>query len=193
MNWWREGMSTWDFPVEARWNDVAPGTCLKPSPPLLPTLLNHRAAELRFFHLRHAQLGAGWPATTFSRHDIIECTGAPLVRVLGPAPAGAVDDAIAVYTPPWGTMEEGTFSNVVYAASWVDLRVRFPPDSKGSRYLQWQGVKSAVWGWGSWSAASDGVPFPKKRKGDEVYWECAEGDGGCEDAGEVGGAGCVYG
>ncbi|KAL9010461.1 MAG: hypothetical protein Q9173_004611 [Seirophora scorigena] len=164
MNWWREGVSTWDFPVEARWNDVAPGTCVKPSPALLPTLLNHRAGEIRFFHLRLAQLGAGWAATTFSRHDIIDCTGAPIVRVFGPGPGGA-DDFIAVHSPPWDMEEEGTFSNVVYAATWVDLRVRFPPDSVGSRYLQWQGVKSAVWGSGTWSAASDGVPFPKGRRG----------------------------
>lgn len=53
---------------------------------------------------------------------------------------------------------------LVFAASWIDLRTRFPPDSKASRYLAWQGVKRMVWGTeGVWSAASDGIPFPKRK------------------------------
>lgn len=165
LSWWLEGMSYFDNLITAHWDSVPPGTCCKPSPQQLPSLHNSRAGETIFHHLLQNQFGAGWAATGLAHRDIINCTGAPILRVFGPSRSTADnndDDRIVVYNPPWGESSEDTPGNVVFAAAWVDLRVRFPPDSGGSRYLQWQGVKgAAVWGIGTWSAASDGVPFPK--------------------------------
>ncbi|KAL8748534.1 MAG: hypothetical protein Q9184_007235, partial [Pyrenodesmia sp. 2 TL-2023] len=133
----------------------------------LPSLTHSRAGETVFHNLLRNQFGAGWAATGLAHRDIINCTGVPILRVFGPSPSGSTadddDDRIVVYNPPWGEDIEGEPANVVFAAAWVDLRVRFPPGDAGSRYLQWQGVKgAAVWGLGTWRAASDGVPVPKK-------------------------------
>lgn len=84
------------------------------------------------------------------------------MRVFGPA--GGWDDSVTEYGPPWDGDVDGTPETVVYAAAWIDLRTRFPPNSAGSRYLQWQGVKGAVWGRDTWSVASDGIPFPKRKR-----------------------------
>ncbi|KAI4180418.1 MAG: hypothetical protein L6R41_007250 [Letrouitia leprolyta] len=166
MEWWSEGLEYWNNQVTARWNNVSPGTCCKPHPSEMPTLRYNRAGETRFLGLQQNQFGAGWAATGFAHADIINCTGAPMLRVFGPGTGD--DNSIIVYNPPWEDEGEvdGTPQNVVFAASWVDLRTRFPPDSAGSRYLQWQGVKGAIWGRGTWSAASDGIPFPKRRRRD---------------------------
>ncbi|KAL8926583.1 MAG: hypothetical protein Q9208_002910 [Pyrenodesmia sp. 3 TL-2023] len=162
LSWWSEGMSYFDHLITAHFRSVPPGTCCKPSPQQLPSLRDHRAGETIFHHLLHNQFGAGWAATGAANIDIVHCTGAPILRVFGPGTAE--DDSIVVYNPPWGEDVEGTPRNVAFAASWVDLRVRFPPDGHGSRYLAWQGLRGAVWGRGTWSAASDGVPFPKMRR-----------------------------
>lgn len=50
---------------------------------------------------------------------------------------------------------------IVVAASWVDLRTRFPPNGGDIRYLKFQGVKSLIWGRNTWSAALDGISYPK--------------------------------
>ncbi|KAL8936943.1 MAG: hypothetical protein Q9216_004674 [Gyalolechia sp. 2 TL-2023] len=162
LQWWSEGMAYFDNLVTARWYNAPPGSCCKPHSSQLPSLQYHRAGETKFSGLRQNQFGAGWAAAGYANNDIINCIGAPILRVFGPG-AGD-DDSIVVYNPPWGEAEEGTPQNVVYAASWVDLRLRFPPDSAGTRYLQWQGVKRAVWGTDTWSAASDGLPFPKRKR-----------------------------
>ncbi|KAL9001789.1 MAG: hypothetical protein Q9188_005246 [Gyalolechia gomerana] len=166
LQWWSEGMDLFHNLVTAHWYNAPPGSCCKPHYSLLPSLHHHRAGATKFVGLRQNQLGAGWAATGYTNNDIINCTGAPILRVFGP---GAGDeDSIVMYNPPWEEAVEGTFQNVVYAASWVDLRLRFPPDSAGSRYLQWQGVKRAVWGMDTWSAASDGITFPKRRRRDWI-------------------------
>ncbi|KAL9594650.1 MAG: hypothetical protein Q9219_006911 [cf. Caloplaca sp. 3 TL-2023] len=165
MEWWSEGVAYFDNLVTARWDNVPPGTCCTPSLHQLPTLLTHRASETRFFGLLHNQFGAGWAATGPFHSNIINCTGAPILRVFGPSPN--VGEAIVSYNPPWGDMDVvGGPGNVVYAASWVDLRVLFPPGVTGREYLAWQGVRRTVWGRGTWTAGSDGLPFPPfKRRG----------------------------
>lgn len=70
--------------------------------------------------------------------------------------------------PGRGADTPGAPQNVVFAASWIDLRLRFPPSSAGTRYLQWQGVKGAIWGTDSWSAESNGIPFPKSKRSHRV-------------------------
>lgn len=168
LEWWSEGVAYFENLVTARWNNVPPGTCCKPHLSKLPTLHYHRAGETRFLGLQQNQFGAGWAAVGYRHEDIINCTGAPILRVFGPGTGD--DNSIVVYNPRWEDEGEvdGTPENVVYAASWVDLRTRFPPDITGTRYLQWQGVKGAVWGRGTWSAASDGIPFPKRRRRSEM-------------------------
>ena len=151
--------------VTARWNNVSPGYCCKPTPAIVPSTQALRAGETTFRGLRHQQFGAGWTATGPTHSDILNCSGAPILRVFGPSTRD--DDNIIVYNPPWGWDSEPDYpQDVVFAAAWFDLRTRFPPDSAAARYLQWQGVKGAVWGRGTWSAASDGIPFPKKKRRD---------------------------
>ena len=163
LDWWFEGLNYFEGLITARWNNVSPGTCCKPAPWQLPSLENHRAGETRFFGLLQNQFGAGWAATGFANENIINCTGAPILRVFGPSMGS--DDRIVVYNLPLGEDIEGTPQNVVFAASWIDLRLRFPPNSAGMKYLQWQGVKRAIWGKDTWNAGSDGVPFPRKKRG----------------------------
>ena len=52
----------------------------------------------------------------------------------------------------------------MHAASWVDLRTRFPASARDTAYLHLQGVKGWVWGNEVWNAGSDGIPFPKKKR-----------------------------
>ncbi|KAL8823560.1 MAG: hypothetical protein Q9191_005748 [Dirinaria sp. TL-2023a] len=160
--WWFGGMKYFQGLITVRWNNVPPGTCCKPAPWQLPSLENHSAGVTRFFDLLQNQFGAGWAATGTGNQDIINCTGAPILRVFGPTPNEG--DSIDVYNPPAGQELEGAPQNVVFAASWIDLRVRFPPNSAGSRYLGWQGVNRAVWGKDAWNAGSNGVPFPRKKR-----------------------------
>ncbi|KAL8655768.1 MAG: hypothetical protein Q9226_002912 [Calogaya cf. arnoldii] len=155
-------MSFFDDQITAHWSSFPGGTCCEPSPQQLPTLQHSLAGGTIFHHLRHNQFGAGWAATGLANSDIIDCISAPILRVFGP---GTEDvDSDAVYNPPWAEEIQGTPQNVVFAATWIDLRERFPPDSAGSRYFAWQGMKGAVWGRYTWSVGSNGVPFPKTRK-----------------------------
>ena len=162
LQWWSEGMQYFDGLVTARWDNVSPGDCCKPTPWMVPSTRLFRAGETTFYGLRHQQFGAGWAATGFDHSDILNCTGTPIMRVFGPSSRD--DDMIVAYNPPWGMDEPGYPQNVVFAAAWIDLRTRFPPNSAATRYLQWQGVKGLVWGSNTWSAASDGIPFPKKKR-----------------------------
>ena len=88
----------------------------------------------------------------------VGCTGTPTARFSGPG--------IWVHTvPSIGDYRfDAEFHELFFSASWVDLRTRFPPGSADTRYLQWQGVKGLIWGKNIWSAASDGIPFPKRSK-----------------------------
>lgn len=140
--------------------NIAPGVCCKPHEEvILPSpesLLDYEGNDVSFEGLLSQQMGAGWAATT-PRYDGIACAGAPLFRLFGPT-----HGAVHQYYPE-GVLRP-TPADLVFSASWVDLRVRFPPDSAASRYLQFQGVKRMVWGLGSWSSESDGVPFPKRKR-----------------------------
>ncbi|KAL8995063.1 MAG: hypothetical protein Q9169_005132 [Polycauliona sp. 2 TL-2023] len=157
--------------------NIPPGTCCTPAPPqslALDALFtrppsSRPRSKTMFSGLLHQQLGAGWPAdadadnsngVTTSRR----CEGAPILRVFG---AGYEHEAYLRPANPYNRHDAATHpqrTNVVGGASWVDLRTRFPPDSAGSRYLAWQGVKGAVWGRDTWSVASGGIPFGSRRR-----------------------------
>lgn len=146
-------------PVSAICLNISPGTCCKPHEgailPAPETLYDYDSSYVSFTGLQVQQLGAGFAATS-NDFEGIGCTGAPLIRLFGPS-----DEAQEIYHPDGRLPAPNT---MVFAASWVDLRTRFPPDSAATRYLQWQGVKNMVWGSDTWSATSNGVPFPRTRK-----------------------------
>ncbi|KAL8736544.1 MAG: hypothetical protein Q9181_002393 [Wetmoreana brouardii] len=164
LEWWSETNAYWDNLITVRCNNMPPGVCCKPQPETIATLVHNRAGGTTFYHLRQNQFGAGWPArSSFPDPAAISCTGSPILRVHGPS--GGSDDSIDVFNPPWDDHGiRGMPETIVYAAAWIDLRLRFPPNSAGTRYLQWQGVRGAVWGKDTWSAASDGYPFPKRKR-----------------------------
>ncbi|KAL8705190.1 MAG: hypothetical protein Q9201_001690 [Fulgogasparrea decipioides] len=164
LEWWSETNEYWNNLVTVRCNNMPPGVCCKPRPETIPALLDNRAGGTTFYHLRQNQFGAGWAAqSSFPDPAAITCTGSPILRVHGPS--GGSDDDINIYNPPWGDDTiAGTPETIVYAAAWIDLRLRFPPNSAETRYLQWQGVRGAVWGKDTWSAASGGYPFPRKKR-----------------------------
>ena len=164
MIWWRlpEG---WQDAQEARevvtasWEDVAPGTCCKPHHSVLPYLGYLTKSILRVDGLQIQQFAAGWAATGEYNVDIVNCSGSPVARFFGPGQwlhriQDDVDDGTGLPQIP----DEPAF---ITAASWIDLRTRFPASSEETRYLQFQGVNKLIWGKNTWSAASDGMPFPK--------------------------------
>ncbi|KAL8685881.1 MAG: hypothetical protein Q9218_007490 [Villophora microphyllina] len=163
LEWWLESNVIFDNQASFRCDDIKPGVCCKPHPELLASSIkNRRAGGTSFIHLQQNQFGAGWAARrNLPNNDYIaECSGAPILRVHGPSDRD--EDRIEIYNPPWGDFEaENTPENIVFAASWVDLRLKLPPSGAATRYLQWQGVQGLVWGKDTWSAASDGIPFPK--------------------------------
>lgn len=53
---------------------------------------------------------------------------------------------------------------MIFAASWVDLRTKFPPSGRETRYLQWQGVQGLIFGKNVWRAALGDVPVPRLLK-----------------------------
>lgn len=174
--------------------DIDPGTCCTPQPTFSGSANNIAGSEILVLGLRFQQLAFGYGRPPVSSLPPEDCTGAPLARIAGPkrvwrkfepdrldwqnfyvaagffpmnwhpaipetwgplAPSDANPDA------PWHAAPDES----ILAASWVDLRTRFPPDSDARvRYLQWQGVKGLVWGKNVWSAASDGVIFPRGEK-----------------------------
>ncbi|KAL8710028.1 MAG: hypothetical protein Q9220_005299 [cf. Caloplaca sp. 1 TL-2023] len=163
-------------PIWAIFRNVPPGECCIP----------HRAELLHphedldsilygstgFSVLRAGQLGFGWGAPSrSSRYEDVRCAGNPLVRVAGPnqLPFDPWDEQGGYITTPPNAVEQdipALPNEILFAASWIDLRTRFPPSSADIRWLQWQGVKGLIWGSGRWNAASEGVPFPRNRKRD---------------------------
>ncbi|KAL8947268.1 MAG: hypothetical protein Q9222_006427 [Ikaeria aurantiellina] len=159
--------------MEARCTSIPPGECCKPHPSALqPTGTFLSGYKLGVEGLLHSQFAAAWkippellippeileerleesPSEALAR---IQCTGRPAARFHGPGDW---------HMEFMATTEEDIFSmagKTIVAASWVDLRTRFPPDSQASRYLQWQNVRGLVWGSDTWNAASGGVPFPR--------------------------------
>ena len=164
MIWWRlpedwQDATTPREVVTASWENVAPGTCVKPQHNVLPYLGYLTKSILRVDGLQMQQFAAGWAATGEHNADIVNCEGEPVARFFGPGQwlhriQDDVDDGTGLSQIP----DEPAF---ITAASWIDLRTRFPASSLETRYLQFQGVKKLVWGNDMWSAASDGMPFPK--------------------------------
>ncbi|KAI4142836.1 MAG: hypothetical protein L6R39_004795 [Caloplaca ligustica] len=145
-------------PVEAACLDIAPGVCCRPHKdvilPAPETLYDYSNSYVSFRGLLAQQMAAGWGSTT-PRFEGIACSGTPLVRLFGPT-----DGQAHAYHPD-GLLPAP--ENMVFAASWIDLRTSVPPDLLASRYLQWQGVKEMVWDAGFWSAAGS-TPTKRKRE-----------------------------
>ena len=150
--------------VEAVCRDIPPGECCKPSLDVVPTLHGIAFSSTKIHRLLESQFAAAWGAKGRNYEDIPTCTGAPILRVFGPRPIYG----LLKYHPPLPLdsmdMPVGEPHEIIFAASWVDLRTRFPPDSATSRYLQYQGVGGLILGKDRWSAASDGISFPKRSR-----------------------------
>lgn len=150
--------------VEYTCTNIPPGECCKPHAVLLPTLRGFGSTTVVTSYLQANQLAAAWTADSSSTLslNVIECAGIPAVRYSGPG--------ILLRTVP--ALEDLRFDaaheELLFAASWVDLRTRFPPGSSETRYLQWQGVRGLIWGKNTWSAASEGIPFPKRAVGQRL-------------------------
>lgn len=138
--------------------DIPAGECCKAHPQIIATLRNVGTSTSVAGTLRVDQMVAGW-SLSMSNPTSFECVGRPIARYFGPG--------IWVHSVPSArdVRFDASINELVYAASWVDLRTRFPPGSSEARYLQWQGVRGLVWGKNTWSAASDGIPFPKRNIG----------------------------
>ena len=138
--------------------DIPAGECCKAHSQITATLRHVGTSTSIAGTLRADQMVAGW-SVSMSNPTSFECVGRPIARYFGPG--------IWVYSVPSATdvRFDADIHELIYAASWVDLRTRFPPGSSETRYLQWQGVRGLVWGKNTWSAASDGIPFPKRNIG----------------------------
>ena len=166
--WWLEGYSI--LPVSALWDDISPGTCLRPQPNVVPSDVD--AGQITFSNLLGGQYGAGWTSTGPNHADIPECDGMPALRLFG---LGMTQydqrEGIEIYSGDDSgddTTDDDLVhampENIIFAAAWYDLRTRFPPNSADARYLQWQGVNGAVWGKSSLNAASGGIPFGSRKR-----------------------------
>lgn len=160
-------------PVIAICQFIPPGDCCKPHRPEL--LMPHENLDsihygaTGFSVLMAGQIGFGWGATGSNYEDVQCGAGNPILRLAGPNqfPWDPWDDEGGYITHPAGGVlaaEPSTPATIVFAASWIDLRRRFPPDSADSRYLQWQGVRGLIWGSGRWTAESQGVPLPRRHR-----------------------------
>ena len=153
------------IPRIAQCTDLPPGECCKPHPDFFSDHDPIRDSSISVTGLLFDQIAAGWSATwapvagtNFRNPDTIECSGAPVRRFFGPGTWWeATDHGDWERYYSWEAPRE----EMIFGASWVDLRTRFPPDSKWARYLQWQGVNGRGWGRNTWSAASGGVPFSR--------------------------------
>ncbi|KAL8690521.1 MAG: hypothetical protein Q9218_004052 [Villophora microphyllina] len=143
-------------PISSVYENVQPGDCCTPRPELYTEHFFFNSA-VTFNSLLFQQIGAVWSMGDTALGDPPpNCHGAPVLHVPGP------DAGREHYTLEWAI--DNHPRNLAYAATWIDLRTRFPPSGAESRYLQWQGIKGLVWGKNTWSAASDGVPFPKRKR-----------------------------
>lgn len=154
----------------AEWENVPPGECCIPHRSIIPSVEQiDLREEVIWGVLQAQQLALGWGGSVLEEGQVIECTGSPVARVMGPHPYARSEH------PDYSVILHGMINiphyrapplpwprEFVFAASWVDLRTRLPPSGADARYLQWQGVKSLIWGKNTWTAASDGIPFPKR-------------------------------
>lgn len=145
--------------VSASWEDAEPGKCYKPHHSVLPYLGYLTHSIIRVDGLQLQQFAAGWGTAEEFNTDIPNCEGSPVARFFGPGQwlhriRDDADDGTGLSQIP----DDPAF---ITAASWIDLRTRFPASSAETRYLQFQGVNKLIWGKNTWSAGSDGIPFPK--------------------------------
>ncbi|KAL8683299.1 MAG: hypothetical protein Q9186_000682 [Xanthomendoza sp. 1 TL-2023] len=183
LEWWPRGtLERFQGGFFGKCNNIPPGDCCKPHRGFLPPPAEIGASVVSFGTLLHNQFGAGWGASGPEYEDIPECTGIPILRVFGPETDAIYqtpnfpdildivespdNDGLDI-TPDRASMSSedsasGEPHEIVFSAAWIDLRTRFPPDPAGTRYLRYQGVNSLIWGQNTWSAGSDGIPFPKR-------------------------------
>ncbi|KAL8676989.1 MAG: hypothetical protein Q9186_006549, partial [Xanthomendoza sp. 1 TL-2023] len=150
-------------PITATCPSQPPGVCCIPHESIIladihESLDDYLTSRITFSSLFHSQLGL------------------PILHV-----AGTVNgEDVSGRRPDFGLLLPGSSDideldpgpgNIVFGASWVDLRTRFPASSDGNRYLAWQGVERMVWGMNSWSVASGGVPFPRLKRWGFGKWE----------------------
>lgn len=159
IKWFPADPEDWERLIEAECTNIPPGECCKPQQEALPSLEGIGSSLTMFSPLLANQFGAGWGATGRAHSHISDCTGLPIFRTSGPT-----GPFFATYQPPLISMDipDGEPQKIVFSASWVDLRTRLPPSTAAVRYLQFQNVRGLVWGKNTWSASSDGIPFPKR-------------------------------
>ena len=149
--------------VDATCMNIAPGECCKTELANFHYAIHIVESKTTVGPLLADQFSAAWSAdaaTISSTKSIFtNCTGLPIDRFFGPGTwERRAEDRSEFQYDNWPD------ENLAFGASWVDLRLRFPASSAGTRYLQFQGVKGLVWGTNTWSAASNGMPFPKSMK-----------------------------
>ena len=120
------------------------------------SLFDYSYSDLRFTPLLPNQLGAGFAATG-SEYGGIGCRNVPIARIFGPSIPGA-----GYIGPPRGSAPHPT--NLVFAASWIDLRVTVPPTPAELQSLKLQGVMELLVGLNRWSTGGDGIVPRRKRK-----------------------------
>ena len=151
--------------VRATWPNVAPGTYCIPDRSALPFLGLMTDSVIQVTGLQIQQFAAGWPTTGPYHADIVNCTGEPVERFHGPGEwlRHIIYDSSDEEDDGTGVSDPRSAQAFIMAASWIDLRTRFPASGKESRYLALQSVKRLVLGKDLWSAASDGVPWARRR------------------------------
>ncbi|KAL9598615.1 MAG: hypothetical protein Q9219_004360 [cf. Caloplaca sp. 3 TL-2023] len=122
--------------------------------PGLSGLMDYGFSDLAFTPLLPNQFGAGFAATG-PMYDGVGCEGAPIARIFGPSQPGA-----GYSGPPRGSAPHPT--NLVFAASWVNIRVQVPPSRPDLRFLAEQHVVGLRLGPGKWSV-SGGRLFPGEK------------------------------
>ncbi|KAI4273510.1 MAG: hypothetical protein LQ337_004561 [Flavoplaca oasis] len=155
-------------PITATCLDHPPGVCCIPHRRIIladihEDLNDYMLSRTTFSPLYFSQLGAGWAASG-PKYEHIGCNGIPILRV-----PGTVDGVVGEKVVPDRMYDDedeetGSPESIVFSASWVDLRTRFPVASEGMRYLAWQGVKRMVWETNALTVESGGVPLPRKEK-----------------------------
>ena len=143
IKWFPADPEDWERLVEAECTNIPPGECCKPQQEALPSLEGIGSSLTMFSRLLANQFGAGWGATGRTHSHISDCTGLPIFRTSGPT-----GPFFATYQPPLMSMDlpDGEPQEIIFSASWVDLRTRLPPSTAAVRYLQFQNVRGLVWG-----------------------------------------------
>lgn len=164
IKWFPADPEDWEHLIEAECTNIPPGECCKPRQEAPPSLEGIDPGLTMFSRLLANQFGAGWGAMGRAHSDISDCTRLPIFRTFGPTGPFS-----ATYQPPLVSMDlpDGEPQEIIFSASWVDLRTRLAPSTAAVRYLQFQNVRGLVWGQNTWSANSDGTPLPKR---DRTQW-----------------------